>query len=141
MTGWLALITAAVLVLIALIHVYWALGGRSALGAAVPEIEGRAAFRPGRLATLAVAAALLVAALLIATTGQLIKSPLPPAVARLLSYCLGAVFIARAIGDFRLVGFFKRVRGSAFARLDSAVYAPLCLALGVAALLVGYGVG
>jgi Protein of unknown function (DUF3995) len=42
------------------------------------------------------------------------------------------VLIVRAIGDFRLVGFFKRVRGSRFARMDTLLYSPLCLALGAA---------
>ena len=64
--------------------------------------------------------------------------PLTPPTVRLLTFCLGAVFLARAIGDFRLVGFFKRVQGSRFARLDTLVYAPLCLILGIAALFVAY---
>jgi hypothetical protein len=33
--------------------------------------------------------------------------------------------LARAIRDFHLVGFFKRVRGTRFARLDIVVYQPL----------------
>jgi hypothetical protein len=47
---------------------------------------------------------------------------------------LGAVALAlfaRAVGDFRLVGFFKRVKGSVFARMDSRVYSPLCVLLGL----------
>jgi hypothetical protein len=42
--------------------------------------------------------------------------------------------LARAVGDFRYVGFFKRVRDSRFATLDTRVYSPLCfvLAAGVA---------
>jgi len=44
------------------------------------------------------------------------------------------VFALRAIGDFRHVGFFKRVRGCRFARLDTLAYSPLCTAL---ALLIG----
>jgi hypothetical protein len=37
----------------------------------------------------------------------------------------------RAIGDFRYVGFFKRIRDSKFARLDTLAYSPLCAALAV----------
>jgi hypothetical protein len=47
-------------------------------------------------------------------------------------FALALIFSARAIGEFRLVGFFKRVHGSAFARLDSLVFSPLCLLLAVA---------
>jgi hypothetical protein len=39
--------------------------------------------------------------------------------------------LARAIGEFRYVGFFKRVRGSRFARLDTLLYSPLRLLLAV----------
>ena len=48
--------------------------------------------------------------------------------------CAGGRPVGRAIGDFKYVGFFKRVRGSKFARMDTLVYSPLCLllALGVA---------
>lgn len=52
----------------------------------------------------------------------------------LYSYALSFGLLARAIGEFKYLGFFKRVHGSRFARLDSLVYSPLCLllALGVA---------
>jgi hypothetical protein len=38
--------------------------------------------------------------------------------------------------EFRLVGFFKRVRGTAFARWDTAFFSPLCLALSLGCVLV-----
>jgi hypothetical protein len=138
MTRLVALLMAAILSALGLVHIYWALGGRSGSGSAVPELSGRPAFEPSRPGTLAVAIALFAAALLIATAGRLLVDPLAPPTVRLLTFCLGAVFLARAVGDFRLVGFFKRVQGSRFARLDTLVYAPLCLILGIAALFVAY---
>ena len=52
------------------------------------------------------------------------------------SYALALGLLARAIGEFKYVGFFKRVRGSRFATLDTFVFSPLCLLLsaGVAAI-------
>lgn len=35
--------------------------------------------------------------------------------------------LARAVGDFRLVGFFKKVKGSEFALMDTLLYSPLCV--------------
>ena len=60
---------------------------------------------------------------------------LPRVVLAWLSYALALGLLARAIGEFKYVGFFKRVRGSRFAQLDSLLYSPLCLLLaaGVAA--------
>ncbi len=42
---------------------------------------------------------------------------------------LALIFAVRAIGDFRYVGFFKHIRGSRFARMDTLCYSPLCAAL------------
>ena len=39
-------------------------------------------------------------------------------------------------GNFRLVGFFKKVRGTRFATLDTRYYSPLCLFLAAAAFFV-----
>jgi hypothetical protein len=47
------------------------------------------------------------------------------------AWLIAAVFALRAIGDFRYVGFFKRIRDSKFARLDTLAYSPLCAALAV----------
>ena len=41
-------------------------------------------------------------------------------------------FLARAIGDFRLVGFTKRVRGTRFAELDTRLLSPLCVCIDAA---------
>ena len=133
-----ALLLSGILSMLGLVHIYWAFGGRSASAAAVPELDGRPAFRPSRSSSLAVAIALFVAAALVAAAGRLLPDPLPSPIVRILTLGLGAVFLARSIGDFRLVGFFKRVRGSPFAQLDTFVYAPLCLILGLAALFVAY---
>lgn len=136
MTQLIAAIVAGVFICLGLVHVYWASGGRIAWLAAIPEVNERPAFTPRRWMTFCVALALFTAALLVALTARLIASPAAHAGARALTFVLGAVLIGRAIGDFRLVGLFKRVRGTRFARLDTALYAPLCAVLGGAALWI-----
>jgi uncharacterized protein (DUF2062 family) len=133
-----ALLLAVILAILGLVHTYWALGARSPSAATIPEVAGRPAFKPSRLSTLAVAIGLFVAAALVAVAGRLLADPLRSPMVRILTFGLGGVFLARSIGDFRLVGFFKRVRASQFARLDTFFYAPLCLILGLAALYVAY---
>jgi len=136
-----ALAEAAIAVLgaAAAIHVYWALGGRRGAAAAVPEIPGegggavRPAFRPGRPGTLLVATALLIAADLLAVRAGILESALPAWLPRLACAVMALVFAARAVGEFRYLGFTKRVRGTRFAKLDTLFYSPLCLLLAVAA--------
>jgi len=137
-----AWIVAGTLAGIGVLHVYWALGGiagivRAGAGAVIPEVSGRPAFTPGPGVTLAVAALLEIAAALVALQGKLLAiNGLPPALIRVGALGVAVVLAARGIGDFRLVGLFKRVRGTRFARLDSRFYSPLCLALAAGIVVV-----
>jgi Protein of unknown function (DUF3995) len=134
----IARLVAAALGALALMHVYWAVGGRAGKSIAVPEINGRPAFVPSTAGTLAVAAALFFAASVVAIAGGLVGVGGYRGLFRILALGLSATFLARAVGDFRLVGFFKRVRGTRFALLDTTVFAPLCLVFGLAVLYVAY---
>jgi len=134
----IARIVASAVAALGLLHVYWALGGRTGKSAAVPEINGEPAFVPSKVQTLAVAVALLFAATVVAVAGGLFKVGGFAGVFRILAFGLSATFVARAVGDFRLVGFFKRTRGTQFARLDTIVFTPACLALGLAVFYIAY---
>jgi hypothetical protein len=119
----------AVFVLLALWHVRMAFAKATSQGGAVPSVDGKPLFVPSRRATLLVALVLLLFAVLVAATAGIIPLGLPLAVLSWLSYALALGLLARAVGEFRYVGFFKRVRGSRFAFLDTLVYSPLCLLL------------
>ena len=40
------------------------------------------------------------------------------------------IFLLRSVGDFNMVGIFKKIKGTKFAKYDSMVYVPLCLFIG-----------
>jgi hypothetical protein len=111
-------------------------------GGDVPSVAGKTLFVPSTGATVAVGVVLLVFAALVAATGRLLEVGVPPRLLSWLSLALALGLLARAIGEFRYVGFFKRVRDSRFARLDTWLYAPLCLVLaaGVARVALHNGV-
>jgi protein-S-isoprenylcysteine O-methyltransferase Ste14 len=121
---------------IAAIHFYWALGGKWGVEAAIPTTKEEAtAFRPGSLATSVVASGLLVMALFHLVKVNLIDLSLPVWIDNFALKIIAFIFLARAIGEFRYVGFFKKIRNTKFARLDTRVYSPLCLLLSMNALL------
>ena len=131
----LALAISAVLLLLAVIHLYWAAGGGTGTVGAVPEVDGAPAFVPRTIDTLAVALALTLGALVVlGRAGLWAPAWAAPPFFRGGVWLLSVVFLFRSIGDFRLVGFFKRVRGTRFARRDTLLYSPLCFLLGVALL-------
>lgn len=119
------------------IHVYWLFGGRVGQRAAILEIDGKPVFQPSTLSTLVVAMGLALCAVVIAGTAGLLVLPLSQTALAWMTRALAVVLLLRVIGDFRLVGFCKRIRHTRFARLDTAVYSPLCLALAIGAAIIG----
>lgn len=118
--------SAAVLVLLSAIHIYWAFGGEWATTATVPTVDGKPRITPSTAATLAVALLLALAAGLV---GGSVFEFGPRPLFRVGSAGVSAVLFSRAIGGRGYVGFFKRVRGTPFASRDTFVYSPLCLLL------------
>jgi len=123
---------ALVLAVLAALHVYWAFGGELGKVAVIPEIHGERAFNPSPVATLLVAGALLVATAIVLGRAGAYGAWLQTGLFKWPTLLLGIAFFARAVGDLNLVGFTKRIRGTAFARWDSALFSPLCLVLGLA---------
>lgn len=137
MTETMAIVGCSVFVTLGLWHVYWALGGVFAKAAAIPEVDGVPAFSPTRGVTALVGVVLFCFALLLVATSRVVSLPVPADVLSWLCYALAVALFARAVGEFRLVGFFKRVRGTRFSRLDTLVYSPLCLGLSLLVFAVG----
>lgn len=135
---------AAIFLLISLVHLYWAAGGKLGSDAAVPRVpredggESQPAFKPSGFATLLVAVGLLLIAMLVCLRVGLY---LPTVHHWSLQWVISAIamlMFARAIGDSNLVGFFKQVKDSKFAQLDTWAYSPLCVLLGAGLLAVAW---
>ncbi|MEM9592897.1 MAG: DUF3995 domain-containing protein [Acidobacteriota bacterium] len=134
-----------IFVVLSLLHVYWALGGRWGLDGALPEAPprpgepGRPVLQPGPILTGAVAVALGAAAVVSAAASGLMETPLPDPLVTAGIWTLAVLFLLRALGDLRYVGFFKRVRGTTFARLDTWLFSPLCVVISALAFTVAMG--
>jgi hypothetical protein len=123
------------------LHVYWAFGGQGGRKGAIPELDGKPLFRPGRAGTLGVAFLLAVAGALVLGRAAVGPRLVPSVFCRWGAWGVAAAFTGRAIGDFNYVGFFKRRRATVFAGLDTHLYSPLSLSLGVGAAIVAWGGG
>ena len=133
----------AILLSISGLHIYWAFGGKWAAENVFPVLEGdrqllRAGYIP-TIPTLIVAALLLVAAGLFLWHSEVISLALPQWIRIAGVWTVTGVFTARAIGEFRYIGFFKKVYNSEFARLDTRFYSPLCLFIAILALIIVIG--
>ena len=127
-------IVAAVLAIslagVALIHFYWAIGGRRGLELAIPmEQDGTPVFSPGSGATLLIGMGLAISTLVALERGFLWPGWIPPIYLDTGCWILAAVYSARVLGDFRYFGLFRRIKGSPFARWDAMLYTPFCAGL------------
>lgn len=129
-----SLATVVILGAAAVLHVFWAFGGKWGLEQASPELPGNAEFKPGPLLTFAVAVALAVGASLVA----LVAGGADFTLMRWAVIGVVAVFTLRAVGDNRVAGFTKKTRDTDFAQADDRIFTPLCvfLALGATAALM-----
>jgi hypothetical protein len=132
----LAVLTATALAAMSTLHLYWAIGGRWGHAAALPEHQGRLAFRPGAIGTLLVAALLAIASVLVLGRVGLGPAARLSRLTHVGAWIIAAAFLLRGLGDFRFVGVFRSVRGTRFAWWDGHLYTPLSIGLGLTTAVV-----
>lgn len=123
-----ALILSLVFLALCGLHISWVLAERPRMRGFVPTVDDAPVFEPTPATTLVVAALLAGAAVVSLWRGGW-PSVGPWWVPGYGIWIIAAVFAARAVGDFRYAGFFKRVRDTDFARNDSLVFTPLCVVI------------
>lgn len=132
------ILLSAIFAILSLFHIYWAAGGRFGGFAAIPTVEGKPLFRPTMLATLMVAAALFAAMLTILGNLGLFGDRFSQWIFRWATFVIALLFLLRAIGDFKLLGFFKQINETNFAYWDTVLFSPLCLFIAIAAFLMNF---
>ncbi|MBY0024988.1 hypothetical protein J2W97_004739 [Paenibacillus jamilae] len=120
-------------------HVYWVFGGQTGAKAAIPSTGTDLLFKPSKIGTSIVAFLLALAAWFVLQLGGVAPFRFFHSFYSFYSYgagLLSSLFILRSIGDFKWVGFFKRKKGTVFAKWDTVLYSPLCFLLGTAILMI-----
>jgi hypothetical protein len=134
----LGILLAVIFAAIALLHFYWAAGGVTSGVAAIPSVGGKQAFTPSAFGTAMVALAFVAAVLVVLGHSGFLGGFVPQWIFRTGLYVISVLFLLRAIGEFRLVGFFKQVSDSTFAQWDTWFYSPLCLVIAVIAFILAF---
>ena len=112
----LTIALAAVFFLEGGLHVYWGLSGKMPEDALIPRDEdGIQLFDAQPVMTIASGVLQWISALIVVLPGTRLKLG------------LAVLLLMRAMGELNYIGFFKRVRGSRYATLDTWLYSPLCL--------------
>lgn len=123
--------------LLSFIHFYWFFDGKWGLEQVIPTKEAQKnTFSIPKLATLIVALILLFLSLLYLVKSGLIDVHFPYFVTNYGYWIIPTIFILRAIGDFKYVGFFKKIKTTEFAKADSKWFIPLCITIGIFGILI-----
>lgn len=144
LTNLLILVNVLIFIAISLLHFYWAFGGTWGLEDAMPEQFKKKFFDPkfkllNTLTTVAVTFGLLAFAAITASNSPSVDFGLKSELVKIGTAVIAGIFLLRSIGDFRLVGFFKKEKTGGFAEKDSKIYSPLCLFIGVVSILIYLG--
>lgn len=128
------MILTIVLVFLALVHFYW-LFGKVGMNQALPTNEqGEKLLNPGKFLTLVVGIILLS----FAWVSHMLDLPHELWI-ELVGWGLAILFFLRAVGDFKMVGLFKKIKHTEFAKYDTWLYVPLCFLISVGFVMKALG--
>lgn len=114
------------------IHFYWLFGGKWALKNVIPtKIGDTSTFTIPSIATGLVAIFLFLFGFFYLLKLGVVEFTLPERIISFISWMIPIIFLLRAIGEFKYVGFFKSVKTTEFGKWDTILFSPLCLAIGV----------
>ncbi|MCV9926127.1 DUF3995 domain-containing protein [Flavobacterium sp. LS1R49] len=128
-------ILVAIFLFLSGIHIYWGFGGKWGNDAAIPTTENNEkVINPKLKECMVVAIALLILSVLVLIKSRIIAYSLPNWLQECGIWFILILFMIRAIGDFKYVGFFKKVKTTKFAQMDTKYFSPLCLLISLLAL-------
>jgi len=135
----LILFNSTIFIFLAALHIYWAFGGKWASDSVIPTFpDGKLTFQPPVLTTLFVTAGLIVFATLTLLASTFFEGYMVSKYAKSGNYFIASLFTLRSIGDFKFVGFSKKITHTKFAINDSKLYTPLSCLIGFNSFLIGF---
>lgn len=127
----------SIFILLSILHFYWAVGGKLWYNDVLPtSSNGLHRMNPGITATLIIAFGLLVLALITAGNKGLFDRYIKRTYLGMAALVIAIIFLLRAIGDFKFIGFFKTVKGTRFGINDTEIFSPLCLFISLLSILI-----
>jgi hypothetical protein len=133
----IAMLLSLIFLVLSLIHFNWAFGSDRWMDSAIPtDSENQKLFQPRFLECFVIAVGLLILATLPMVRAKMMSDFLPEFISKNGLKLVTLIFFARCIGEFKYVGIFKKVKGTAFAKADDQIFNPLCCLIGILAFLV-----
>ena len=133
----LSVVLAFIFLILSSIHFYWLFGGKLWLDRVIPTKENQdTVIKIPLIATLLSGLFLLAFSVVYVIKSGLLELESYIDFLDRIYWFLPALFTLRAIGDFKYLGFFKKVKNTKFGQADSKIFAPLCLGIGITGFLI-----
>ncbi len=130
-------INTIIFLLLSLLHFYWAFGGQLWYQDVLPtNSSGLKRLNPSIAAGLIIALGLLFLALITIANQGLFDKYIKGKYFRYGTLVIAVIFLLRAIGDFKFIGFFKTIIRTRFAINDTQIFSPLCLFIAILSLII-----
>lgn len=133
----LSILLSIILIVLGLIHFNWTIGGDFGFSESLPTKEsGERVLNPKKIHSAIVGIGLTVFGIFYILKSGFIEYNLPEWIMKYGSWLIPILFLLRAIGDFKYIGFFKSIKSTDFGKLDYKLFSPLCLIIGIAGIII-----
>ncbi|MEO7175546.1 MAG: DUF3995 domain-containing protein [Saprospiraceae bacterium] len=133
----LSILLSLILIVLGLIHFNWAIGGTFGFAESLPTKEnGERVLNPKKIDSAIVGLGLTAFAIFYALRAGLMDYNLPEWIMKYTGWIIPIIFLLRAIGEFKNVGFFKTVKNTDFGKIDTKLFSPLCLIIGIVGIII-----
>lgn len=123
-------ITSLLFIFIGMLHVFWAFGGSWGVNSVLPTNDDDnklPVLQPRMIGTVFIGLLCFFASVLLLVQIDLFSVIKTSPFSKWLCIAGGIIFLLRAIGEGKYVGFFKKIKHTRFAKQDTAFYSPLCV--------------
>jgi hypothetical protein len=133
----LSILLSSIFIALGIIHFNWVIGGKFGLEASLPTRQsGERVLNSGKIDSAFVGLGLSAFGFFYLFTSGLIDYKLPDWIVSYGGWIIPIIFLLRGIGEFKYVGVFKTVRNTQFGKLDTKLFSPLCLAMGIMGVII-----
>lgn len=123
--------------ILGLIHFNWVFDGKWGLEQAIPTKEnGDLVMKPRKIDSASVGIGLLLFGAFYLIKSGLLGFHLPLWANTYVSWIIPSIFLLRSIGEFKYVGFFKKIKHTAFGKADTKIFSPLTILIGALGIFV-----
>jgi hypothetical protein len=133
-------LTSLLFIVIGMLHVFWAFGGSWGVNLALPTDDDSKSpvLQPRMAGTLVIGLLCFFASVLLLVQIDFFSVIISSPFTKWLCVAGGIVFLLRAIGEGKYVGFLKKIKHTRFAKHDTAFYSPLCAWIGLIFFLAAF---